>query len=538
MREQVSRGKKTTTGFSIPSLKHPTRGFGLESSAISRQAVPEIQPLDKPVTHDISRIPLRSPQAKLSISQPGDIYEQEADSVAQQVMQRMAQPVNRQHIQRETLPEDEEELQMKPLANSITPLVQREALPEDEEEELQMKPLDNSTLQREALPEDEEEELQMKPMVQRQGEVGMDAAPDLEASINQARGGGVAIADNIREPMEVAFGADFSGVKVHTDGQSDQLNRSIQARAFTTGQDVFFRQGAYEPGSRSGQELIAHELTHFVQQNGGRAVENTSIQRYTESTDRNYQISENKKFAVATAKYPKDIYVSSKEAPMDLPGGLEWESGGNKEIDNITYTQYTADISKYENKKGKPGTEHFCGELARGLTEVDQKVDQSTSDVGGVLYDSDTSPGRDDGWENHYASVVMRDGGDHASFETAVGIPEVWVGMYGKEKGQTFKYKTQEANIERLLSMEDIVLPGKTKMEKSFFDYLFCRQGKEVVITKETKIPRGITAEEAQQWKGEMIAWKETGAEPASEYMKSVIAILNAEQKKLNPQEK
>lgn len=239
MRKYISREKKTTTDFSIPSLKHPTPGFGLESSAISRQAVPKIQPLDKPLTHDISRIPLRS-QAKLSISQPGDIYEQEADSVAQQVMQRMAQPVNHQSIQREALPE---------------------------EEELQMKSLDNCTLQRKALPE-EEEELQMKPMVQRQSEAEMPAAPDLEASINQARGGGVAIADNIREPMEQAFGADFSGVKVHTDGQSDHLNRSIQARAFTTGQDVFFRQGEYNPGSRGGQELLAHELTHVVQQNG------------------------------------------------------------------------------------------------------------------------------------------------------------------------------------------------------------------------------------------------------------------------------
>ncbi|ACC79829.1 DUF4157 domain-containing protein [Nostoc punctiforme] len=298
MREHISRQKKTTTGFSIPSLKHPTPGFGLESSAISRQAVPEIQPLHQPVTHDISRIPLRSPQAKLSISQPGDIYEQEADSVAQQVMQRMAQPVNRQPIQREILSE-EEELQMKPLASSITPLVQREALLEDEEEELQMKPVDNSTLQREALPEDEEElqmksldsstlqrealpedeeELQMKPMVQRQAEAGMAAAPDLEASISQARGGGQAIADNIREPMEQAFGADFSGVKVHTDGKSDQLNQSIQARAFTTGQDVFFRQGEYNPGSRGGQELLAHELTHVVQQNNN-TVNRQLIQR-------------------------------------------------------------------------------------------------------------------------------------------------------------------------------------------------------------------------------------------------------------------
>nr|WP_322686891.1 DUF4157 domain-containing protein [Nostoc sp. DedQUE07]MDZ8133599.1 DUF4157 domain-containing protein [Nostoc sp. DedQUE07] len=339
MREHVSRQKKTTTGFSIPSLKQPIRGFGLESSAISRQAIPKIQPLHKPVTHDISRIPLRT-QAKLSISQPGDKYEQEADSVAQQIMQTMAQPVNRQSIQRETLPEDEEELQMKPLANSITPLVQREEAPEDEEElqmkpldntlqrealpedeeelqmkpldntlqreevpedeeELQMKSLDNGTLQREEVPEDEEElqmksldnstlqreevpedeeELQMKPMVQRQANAGMVGAPDLEASINQARGGGVAIADNIRKPMEVAFGADFSRVKVHTDGQSDQLNRSIQARAFTTGQDVFFRSGEYNPGSRGGQELLAHELTHVVQQNGG-VLDTANVQR-------------------------------------------------------------------------------------------------------------------------------------------------------------------------------------------------------------------------------------------------------------------
>jgi hypothetical protein len=69
--------------------------------------------------------------------------------------------------------------------------------------------------------------------------------------------------------MEKAFGGvDFSQVKVHNDAVSDQLNQSIQARAFTTGQDVFFRGGEYDPGSRGGQELIAHELTHVVQQNG------------------------------------------------------------------------------------------------------------------------------------------------------------------------------------------------------------------------------------------------------------------------------
>ncbi|MEH2141732.1 eCIS core domain-containing protein [Nostoc sp.] len=287
MREHVSQSKKATTAsFSIPSLKHRIPGFGLDSSQASPQAVPLVQPLHKPLTHDISRIPLRNPQAKLSISQPGDKYEQEADSVAQQVMQRIAQPINRQSIQRVALPEGEE-LQMKPMANSIRPL-QRQEMPEDEEE-LQMKSLDSSTLQRQEVPEDEKE-LQMKPMVQRQA--GMAATPDLQASINQARGGGQAMADNIRHPMEVAFGTDFSGVKVHTDGQSDQLNRSIQARAFTTGQDVFFGQGEYNPGSRGGQELLAHELTHVVQQNGG-AVHRQQIQLKSNGSIASTAIKEN-----------------------------------------------------------------------------------------------------------------------------------------------------------------------------------------------------------------------------------------------------
>jgi hypothetical protein len=55
-------------------------------------------------------------------------------------------------------------------------------------------------------------------------------------------------------------------VRIHTDAHADHLNRSIQAKAFTVGQDIFFRQSAYEPGSRDGQTLLAHELSHVVQQ--------------------------------------------------------------------------------------------------------------------------------------------------------------------------------------------------------------------------------------------------------------------------------
>ncbi|MEH2226938.1 eCIS core domain-containing protein [Nostoc sp.] len=296
MRERVSQPKKATTAsFSIPALKQPTRGFGLDSPAASSQAVPSVQPFNKPLMHDISRISLR-PQTKLTVNQPGDVYEQEADKVAQQVMQTMSEPVSKQSVQREALPEEEEELQMKSLADTNISL-QREALPEEEEElqmksladtnislqrealpeeeeELQMKSLadTNISLQREALPE-EEEELQMKSLadtnisLQRQGG-GVAATSDLETSIQQERGSGQPLSDDIRQPMEQAFGTDFSAVKIHRDNRSDQLNQSIQARAFTTGQDIFFRQGEYAPESHGGKELLAHELTHVVQQNG------------------------------------------------------------------------------------------------------------------------------------------------------------------------------------------------------------------------------------------------------------------------------
>jgi Domain of unknown function (DUF4157) len=96
-------------------------------------------------------------------------------------------------------------------------------------------------------------------------------ASDLDAverSIDQARGGGQGIDHATRTNMDSAFGADFSGVRIHTDARADALSQSLSARAFTTGRDVFFRQGEYNPGSSAGRELLAHELTHVVQQNG------------------------------------------------------------------------------------------------------------------------------------------------------------------------------------------------------------------------------------------------------------------------------
>jgi outer membrane protein OmpA-like peptidoglycan-associated protein len=105
----------------------------------------------------------------------------------------------------------------------------------------------------------------------RQDEEGEIVSSDIEQVIKGNLGAGQPLDDSVRARMEPAFIADFSGVRVHTNPQADTLNRALNARAFTTGRDIFFRNGDYKPGSSSGRELLAHELTHVVQQSGSQS---------------------------------------------------------------------------------------------------------------------------------------------------------------------------------------------------------------------------------------------------------------------------
>src|SRR5262245_27596384 len=94
--------------------------------------------------------------------------------------------------------------------------------------------------------------------------------PDVERALESTRGGGQSLDSGIQAHMGQALDADFSGVRVHTNANADALNQSLSARAFTTGRDIYFRHGEYNPGSSRGRELLAHELTHVVQQNPDR----------------------------------------------------------------------------------------------------------------------------------------------------------------------------------------------------------------------------------------------------------------------------
>ena len=185
-------------------------------------------------------------QAKLKIGQPGDKYEQEADRVADKVM-RMPEP----GVQRQEEPEEEEEtLQSKPLAGEITQLVQKQVEPEEEEEEM----------------------LQAKSREDATSEV----SNDLESQINAIKGGGRPLAESERAYFEPRFGADFGQVRLHSDAQAAESARGVNAKAYTLGQDVVFGAGQYAPGTSEGQRLMAHELTHVVQQSSAKTEGNSS----------------------------------------------------------------------------------------------------------------------------------------------------------------------------------------------------------------------------------------------------------------------
>lgn len=195
-------------------------------------------------------------QAKMTVNAPNDIYEQEADEVAASVVSRMSAPeVQREEEEMQAMPlqrqEEEEELQMMP--------IQRE-----EEEEMQAMPLQR---------QEEEEELQMMPIQRKSSDGGFEVGGEIEQQINETRGQGSKLDDSTRSSFEGAMGYDLSGVTIHTGDHANQLSRSVEAKAFTTGSDIYFGEGQYNPGSSDGQQLLAHELTHVVQQGHSQPIQ-------------------------------------------------------------------------------------------------------------------------------------------------------------------------------------------------------------------------------------------------------------------------
>ncbi len=128
----------------------------------------------------------------------------------------------------------------------------------------QMSNQDLQTKEEEEIQEKEEEEVQT---LQKHisGDDGTTSHP-IEHTLQSSKGGGNSLDNTTRSEMESGFGVDFSGVRVHHDSTAVQMNQQLGAQAFTNGNDIYFNEGKYNPNNDSGKHLLAHELTHTVQQ--------------------------------------------------------------------------------------------------------------------------------------------------------------------------------------------------------------------------------------------------------------------------------
>lgn len=219
-------------------------------------------------------------QMKMEVSKPGDPLEKEADHMAGKVM-RMASPAPA------PAPLKEEKLQKSPderLQKSTDDKLQKAAAPEKEiqkkeEEKLQKAPESGDKLQKQAdeklqkapAPEKEIQKKEDDKLQRKEAGGGGAAASNVQSAITGKMTGGQPMSNDVRSFMEPRFNADFSNVRIHSDPEAASLNNQLSARAFTHRNHIFFSRDQYQPGTSDGKHLLAHELTHTIQQ--GHAVQ-------------------------------------------------------------------------------------------------------------------------------------------------------------------------------------------------------------------------------------------------------------------------
>jgi hypothetical protein len=158
--------------------------------------------------------------------------------------------------------------------------------------------------------EEEKEGLQRKAV---QGTANADPASfSLSGRIESTAGAGQSLSAETLEEMNASFGADFSNVHIHTGAGSAQMNKELHAQAFTHGRDIYFNSGKYNPQSPAGKHLLAHELTHVIQQSGNAG----SVQRQPSANAKAESQVENDResFSIILARH---YLATQRNIPLD-----------------------------------------------------------------------------------------------------------------------------------------------------------------------------------------------------------------------------
>jgi hypothetical protein len=224
-------------------------------------------------------------QAKTSINEPGDSYEREADSVANDVVNKSSRmPIIQQKkissIQRLSTPIEDEKLGTNDARMEKDKEIQEKPIQRMSTEGSDMEKEKMKGIQKMDDPMKEEEKMKMsKAAVQTKQEGGASTtSSQVSSGIKNSSGKGNPLPKKTLHEMNSSFGLNFSNVRVHNDSEAVNMNKDLQAQAFTHGNDIYFNSGKYNPESADGKFLLAHELTHVVQQG---AVQEKKIQSKT-----------------------------------------------------------------------------------------------------------------------------------------------------------------------------------------------------------------------------------------------------------------
>ncbi len=259
------------------SALHSSPSHAIGNQAVQRLIQTEQENIDarSAVTHDVNHVPaypgtLTAIQPKMMVNPPNDRYEQEADRIAYEVMHQKT-------------------------------------------------------------PKEKAEKAGVQAKISQQGGGGVrEVNKETESQLSRSKGSGNPISDPVRAVVEPRLQYDFSKVRIHTDSEAARMNKTLGARAFTHGDDIYFGKGQYQPQSTEGLGLIAHEMTHVVQQSQGPV--SNSVQRVLNHEAR--EIMKDKIIDEMNTAHT-DFDVGAVQVERDITAAARAEAGAAKVIFGI-----------------------------------------------------------------------------------------------------------------------------------------------------------------------------------------------------------
>ncbi len=285
--------------------------FSKKSNAISNH---------NPALNEYGRDTFFGVQAKLNIGKPNDKYEVEADKMADQVVKGSkknnpepffslsSSPTMNRKQQAPKENETETEVQEKQLADAVSSVKEFGTPPQ--------LPVQKKCS---ACETEEKEKIQTK-TTSDQSNVPTNN-DNLESTLNASKGKGSRLSESVTHEMNQGFGSDFSNVNIHTDSNAVQMNQQLGSQAFTNGNDIYFNQGKFSPNTESGKHLLAHELTHTIQQGASKNIRKQTEKKGPSFTSNITALSKsNEKNTTALHSYYNsgDTTVIQQFNPLDI----------------------------------------------------------------------------------------------------------------------------------------------------------------------------------------------------------------------------